>query len=160
MTPADTGIPVAERPPSGPVLFAYDGSELARRAIEEAGAQLAGGREALVLCAWQPVDVGFVIPEGQHLNCADASEVRRVAEQVAAQGAELARAAGFQAQSAAVEAAPTWQGIVEVAEERAASLIVFGAHHRSGLKGHLLGSVTGAVVKHSTFTVLVVQGKG
>jgi nucleotide-binding universal stress UspA family protein len=143
--------------PSGPVLFAYDGSELARLAIEEAGRQLANGREAVALCVWQPVDVGFVLAEGQHLNCSDASEVRKMAEQVAAQGAALASAAGFRAKAVAVEASPTWQGIAEAAEEHDAGLIVFGAHHRSGLKGHLLGSVTGAFVKHSTLPVLIVQ---
>lgn len=144
---------------SGPVLFAYDGSELAGLAIAEAGRQLAGGREALVVCVWQPVDVGFLLPEGQRLNCTDASEVRKAAERVAAQGAALAEAAGFAAQSTAVEAAPTWQGIVASAEQRDASLLVFGAHHRSGLKGHLVGSVTAAVLKHSTFPVLVVQAR-
>ncbi len=49
--------------PAGPVLFAYDGSELAELAIEEAGRQLAPGREALVVCVWQPADVGF-LPTG------------------------------------------------------------------------------------------------
>ena len=57
----------------------------------------------------------------------------------------------------AVEAAPTWKGIVETAEERHASLIVLGSHRRSGLVGHLLGSVAAAVVAHSTSSVLVVH---
>jgi hypothetical protein len=34
----------------GPVLFAYDGSELAAFAIEQAGRQLATARDALVVC--------------------------------------------------------------------------------------------------------------
>lgn len=157
MTSPGSGPGETAAAPSGPVLFAYDGSELARLAIEEAGRQLAGGREALALCVWQPVDVGFVLAEGQHLNCADASEVRKMAEQVAAQGASLASAAGFRARSAAIEASPTWQGIAQAAKEHDAGLIVFGAHRRSGLKGHLLGSVTGAFVKHSTLPVLIVQ---
>lgn len=154
MARAGTGAP-----PSGPVLLGYDGCEMAKHAIEEAGRQLPSGREALVVCVWQPVDVGFVLPEGRRLNAADAREVCRAAEETAAQGAALAQAAGFQAQGVAVEAAPTWKGIVEMAEDRGASLIVLGAHRRRGLKGHLLGSVTAAVVKHTTFTVLVVQGR-
>ena len=57
----------------------------------------------------------------------------------------------------AVEAAPTWTGIIEVAEKRGASLIVLGSHRRSGLVGHLLGSVAAAVAAHSTSSVLIVH---
>jgi nucleotide-binding universal stress UspA family protein len=57
----------------------------------------------------------------------------------------------------AVKAAPTWKGIVETAEQCQASLIVLGSHRRSGLAGHLLGSVAAAVVAHSTSCVLIVH---
>jgi len=142
---------------SGPVLFAYDGSELATLAIEQAAQQLAPGRDALVLCVWQPADVGFVPVNDRHFDATQASEVKKAAEETAAHGASLAEKAGFRSQSVAVEAAPTWQGIVETAEERGASLIVLGSHRRSGLAGHLLGSVAAAVVKHSARSVLVVH---
>jgi nucleotide-binding universal stress UspA family protein len=142
---------------SGPVLFAYDGSELATLAIEQAAQQLAPGRDALVLTVWQPADVGFVPVNDRHFDATQAVEVKRAAEETAAHGASLAEKAGFRSQSVAVEAAPTWQGIVETAEERGASLIVLGSHRRSGLTGHLLGSVAAAVVKHSPRSVLVVH---
>jgi nucleotide-binding universal stress UspA family protein len=142
---------------SGPVLFAYDGSELAELAIEQASQQLAPGRDALVLCVWQPADVGFIPVDGRHLDAQNASEVQKAAQQTAAHGASLAEKTGFQSQSMAVEAAPTWKGIVKVAEEQQASLIVLGSHHRSGIIGHLLGSVSAAVVTHSTSSVLVVH---
>ena len=142
---------------SGPVLFAYDGSELAQLAIEQAGDQLAPGRDALVLCVWQPADVGFVPVDDRHFDAQNATEVQEAAEQTAAHGASLAEKAGFQSQSIAVEAAPTWKGIVKTAEERKASLIVLGSHRRSGLVGHLLGSVAAAVVTHSATSVLVVH---
>jgi nucleotide-binding universal stress UspA family protein len=144
-------------PPTGPVIFAYDGSELAKLAIEQAGRQLAPGRDALVACVWQTGDVGFLpVSEEQHFNAAEATEVRRAAEETAAYGASLAEQAGFRAQSIAIEAAPTWQGIVEIADERQASLIVLGSHRRRGLVGHLLGSVAAAVVSHSPSSVLIV----
>jgi len=57
----------------------------------------------------------------------------------------------------ALQAAPIWRGIVETAEQRGASLIVLGSHRRSGLVGHLLGSVAAAVVAHSPASVLVVH---
>jgi nucleotide-binding universal stress UspA family protein len=143
--------------PTGPVLFAYDGSELAALAIEQAGEQLASGRDALVLCVWQPADVGFVPTSKRHFDANQATEVERAAEETAAHGASLAEQAGFRSQSMAVKAAPTWKGIVETAEERDASLIVLGSHRRRGLVGHLLGSVAAAVVTHSASSVLVVH---
>jgi nucleotide-binding universal stress UspA family protein len=63
----------------------------------------------------------------------------------------------LRAQSVTVEAAPTWKGIVETANERRASLIVVGTHRRSGLVGHLVGSVAAAVVAHSNASVLIVH---
>jgi nucleotide-binding universal stress UspA family protein len=141
----------------GPVLFAYDGSDLARLAIEQAGQMLVPGREALVVCVWQPADVGFVPVGGRRLDALDAAEVHEAAEQTAAEGAALAEAAGFRAESLTVEAAPTWKGIVQVAEERRASLVVLGSHHRHGIVGHLLGSVGAAVVDHASVSVLVVH---
>jgi nucleotide-binding universal stress UspA family protein len=144
----------------GPVLFGYDGSALAAQAIEEAGRQLAPGREALVVCVWQPADVGFTPVGDQHFDAQCASEVHAAAEAVAAAGAELAGQAGFAARGVTVEAAPTWKGIVEAAHEHGASLVVMGTHRRSGILGHLLGSVTHAVDAHFEGPVLVVHQRG
>jgi nucleotide-binding universal stress UspA family protein len=144
-------------PPAGPVLFAFDGSELAELAIDQAGRQLAPGRDALVVCVWQTGDVGFLPTGERRFNAAEATEVRKAAEETAAHGASLAEQAGFRTQSIAVEAAPTWKGIVEAADERKASLIVLGSHRRRGLAGHLLGSVAAAVAVHSASSVLIVH---
>jgi nucleotide-binding universal stress UspA family protein len=154
MASIDIGATAA---PTGPVVFAYDGSELAALAIEQAAKQLASGRDALVLCVWQPADVGFVPTNKRHFDANEASEVKRAAEETAAHGASLAEKAGFRTESMAVKAAPTWKGIVETAEERKANLIVLGSHRRSGLVGHLLGSVAAAVVTHAESSVLVVH---
>jgi len=143
---------------TGPVLFAYDGSDLAQLAITEAGRQLASGRDALVVCVWQPADVGFEPTGALHFDANDAGKVRKAAEETAAHGASLAEQAGFKAQSVAIEAAPTWKGIIGVAEDRGAGIIVLGSHRRSGLVGHLLGSVTAAVAAHSaSSSVLIVH---
>ena len=140
----------------GPVLFAYDGTDLAERAIQQAARQLESGRCALVVCVWQPADVGFTPTDKDHFDADQAAEVRRAAERTAAHGASLAEKAGFRAESIAVEAAPTWKGIVNAADEHGASLIVLGPHRRSGLLGHLQGSVAGAVIAHSDIPVMVV----
>jgi len=153
-TPSGDAAPAE---PIGAVLFAYDGSELAKLAIEQAGRQLAPGRDALVVCVWQPGDVGFVPTNKRHFDAAAANEVRQAAEATAEHGASIAQRAGFQPQSIAIQAAPTWKGIVKAAEERGASLIVLGSHRRSGLTGHLLGSVAAAVVAHTASSVLIVH---
>jgi MFS family permease/nucleotide-binding universal stress UspA family protein len=140
----------------GPVLFAYDGSERAAFAIAQAASQLPPGRDALVVCVWQPVEVGFTPTDTTHFNADRASEVRHAAQQTADHGAALAREAGFLAHSIAVEATPTWKGIVETADRHHATLIVLGPHRRSGVLGHLQGSVASAVVAHTDRAVLIV----
>jgi nucleotide-binding universal stress UspA family protein len=147
----------SEAVPAGPVLFAYDGSALAGLAIQEAGRQLAAGRDAVVLCVWQPADVGFLPVREQHFNAQCAADVHRAAEEVAATGSALAEQAGFLPRSLTVEAAPTWKGIVEVANEHQASLVVLGSHRRTGFRGHLLGSVANAVLAHAGRAVLIVR---
>jgi nucleotide-binding universal stress UspA family protein len=142
---------------SGPVLFAYDGSDLAQLAIDTAARELAPGRDALVLCVWQPADVGFIPVGQQHVDAQNAARVREAAEETAAHGAALAEQAGFCTASLTIEAAPTWKGVVDVAEDHQARLIVLGSHHHSGIVGHFVGSVTAAVVTHSTRSVLVVH---
>jgi nucleotide-binding universal stress UspA family protein len=150
--------PFARRAPDsvGPVLFAYDGTDLAASAIAQAAAQLGSQREALVICVWQPVDVGFTPTDTRSFDASRAVDVRHAAERTAAHGASLADEAGFLARSAAVEAAPTWKGIVDAAAENDASLIVLGPHRRNGLLGHLQGSVAAAVVAHTTTPVLII----
>lgn len=150
-------IEVGETAPTRPVLFAYDGSTLAGLAIERASGEIATARDALVLCVWQPADVGFQPINHRHFDADAANEVRRAAEETAEYGASLAVRAGFRAQSLAVEAAPTWRGIVETAEERHASLIVLGSHRHSGLVGHFHGNLAAAVIAHSTASVFIVH---
>jgi nucleotide-binding universal stress UspA family protein len=141
---------------SGPVLFAYDGTELAALAIAEAGELLSTERAALVLCVWQPFDVGFRPVGGEQFDAKQAPEIKEAAQRAAATGAELAEAAGFRAESLAIEASPTWKGIIDVADERDASVIVIGSHGRSsGLAGVFIGSVAAAVSGHSPRTVLI-----
>jgi nucleotide-binding universal stress UspA family protein len=141
----------------GPVVFAYDGSELAKLAIDEAARQLTPGRDALVLTVWHPFDVGFVPAGGVRFDAAQISEVREAAEQTAADGASLAQQAGFDARAAAAEASPAWKGIVKAADEYDASLIVLGSHGRTGLASVLIGSVAEAVAGHSRRSVLIIH---
>ncbi|HEX3515289.1 MAG TPA: universal stress protein [Trebonia sp.] len=142
---------------SGPVLFAYDGSELAGHAITEAGRQLRAGRDAVVLTIWEPFNVGFLPVGGVEFDTAGADEVKAAAEKTAAQGASLAEAAGFRADTMTAEGAPTWKGIIDAADDRDAALIVLGSHGRSGVTSLIVGSVAGAVAAHSPRSVLIVH---
>lgn len=144
----------------GPIVFAYDGSELAKLAIGEAARQLGPGRAALVLTVWHPFDVGFAPAGNVRFDAAQISDVKEAAEDTAAEGASLAQAAGFEARSAVAEAAPTWKGIVDTAEEQDSSLIVLGSHGRTGLAGVLMGSVAEAVAAHSRRSVLIAHRPG
>jgi len=76
-TDTETGV----EPPLGPVVFAYDGSELAKLAIDEAARQLGPGRDAVVLTVWQPFNVGFVPTVALRLNAAEIADVRRAAQE-------------------------------------------------------------------------------
>jgi nucleotide-binding universal stress UspA family protein len=147
-------------PVLAPVIFAYDGSELAGFAIEQAARQLATPRPAVVVCVWQPADVGFTPVSGRHFDADRADEVKQAAEETAAYGVVLAEKVGFTARAVTVKSAPTWKGIIQTAADEGASLIVIGTHRHPGLLGHLAGSVASAVVSHSSASVLLVHQPG
>jgi nucleotide-binding universal stress UspA family protein len=144
----------------GPVLFAYDGSALAKLAIAVAGRELRPGREAIVLTVWQTFSVGFIPPDGMDFDAADAAAVARAAEATAVAGAALAGAAGFDAQTAVASAAPAWKAIIDAAEQHGASMIALGSRGRTGLASVLVGSVAEAVVAHFKRAVLIVHEQG
>jgi nucleotide-binding universal stress UspA family protein len=146
----------AESTSEGPVLFAYDGSEHAQAAIAEAGRQLTADRAAIVLTVWEPLDsIPFMgapwtsVPEGVM------EEVAERARETAVEGAELARAAGFDAVPLADRGSPAWTRIVDLAEENDAVIVVLGSHGRTGLDYVLMGSVATAVAQHVKRPVLI-----
>ena len=74
----------------------------------------------------------------------------------AAEGADIARAAGFSATPRGSVAASTWEGILDVAEETRPSRIVIGSHSWTGVREFVVGSVSHDLAQHSSFPVLVV----
>ena len=140
-----------------PVLFAYDGSEYARRAIEQAAGELRPGRRALVLTVATTPEVasfaGAAVPLPDDLE----RHAEAQAADTAAEGAELARRAGFEAAPVATRGEPIWARIVDAADEAGASVIVLGSHGRTGLSAVLMGSVAEAASRHTDRTVLIVH---
>jgi nucleotide-binding universal stress UspA family protein len=140
---------------SDTVLFAYDGSEHAKAAIQQAGTQLGKGRKAIVLTVWNPLAT-LPLATAAGLSSVGLEEtLEQDALSLAAEGAELARSSGFDAEAVAATGEPVWQRIVDAAEERDAGILVMGSHGRSGLGLALLGSVAAATARHTERPVLI-----
>lgn len=141
------------------------------------------GRSAIVLTVWESIGSSLLrhpfpekseighdlkeISEGvvDELDEGSAHRARATAEE----GAEVARAAGFDAQPLAIralarmaerDAVTVWHAVLDTAEEKGAAVVVLGARGRSGLGSALLGSVSSGVVHNSTRPVLVVPPAG
>ena len=140
---------------AAPILICYDGSEGAKHAIQ-AAAGLLDGHPAVVLAVGPPLTaeesyaaLGTLVPSYQELN-EEQALVR------AKEGAELAASAGFAAEARAEVAAPTWEGVIHVADEIDAAAIVIGSRGLTGVKEALSGSVSHAVAEHAGRPVLIV----
>jgi nucleotide-binding universal stress UspA family protein len=142
---------------TGPLLFVYDGSDLAKAVIHEAGRQLPADRDAIVVTVWRVFNVGFIADPPIEFDAACSEDVKNAATQTAATGAALARAEGFRTRARAVQGTPAWKAIVDTANDSDASLIVVGAHRREGPAGKLTGSVARDVAAHSVRPVLIVH---
>ena len=111
-----------------PILICYDGSSGAARAIETAAALL-GPRRAVVLDVASSMTVAESVAAPYSAMAGAAVEETYAAEaaRIAAEGTEIARSSGFDAVARATRAVPTWEGIVEIADELDAPVIVIGS---------------------------------
>jgi nucleotide-binding universal stress UspA family protein len=146
---------------TGPILLCYDGSNDAREAIGTSGS-LFEGRDAVVICFWQPlahianrfaVNLLELVQDPAGVNEREAM----LAQQLADEGAALAREGGLHAEGRAVEVSlPVDEAIIAYADELDAPLIVLGSRGRSGIASMLLGDVAHDVVQRSNRPVLLV----
>jgi len=149
-----------------PILICYDGSEDSKQGVARAG-ELFPGHGALVLHVWEPLrEVASVppVPGLQGMLAAGLDEMDKIGDEVsqrtAAEGAELANAAGLDAEPLSVQApGRAWRNILEVARERDAQAIVVGQRGVGGAERALLGSVSTAVVHHADKPVVVVPAE-
>jgi nucleotide-binding universal stress UspA family protein len=139
-----------------PILICYDDTASSRRAIA-AAAELFGPRRAVVLDVFPPLTVeqtaalataGAPGASFQNVN-------EEAAFEQATTGADRARRAGFDAEPRAIVAAPTWEGIVQIADEIEAAVIVIGSRGLAGLR-EAVESMSHAVAEHARRPVLIV----
>jgi nucleotide-binding universal stress UspA family protein len=142
---------------SEPILICFDGSEHAARAVHVA-AELLAGRKAVV------VDIGQLLTESESYVAmapeADTALLENLnldaALERAHRGAEIARSAGFDAEPRAELIAPTWQGIVALADEIDAAAIVTGSRGLKGIREVVEGSLSHQLAQHAKRPVVIV----
>jgi len=139
-----------------PILICYEDSPDAVRAIEAAAALL-GPRRAVVVdvLPWMtPAEsmaaTSSVVP-GNAFEELNGAEARRIA----GRGAEIARSAGFEAEPRGELASATWEGIVGVADELDAAVIVIGSRGLMGMKKIFDASISQQVAEHAGRPVLI-----
>jgi len=150
-----------------PILVAYDGSPQAKAALAQA-ASLFPGRRVVVATVWEPglaaaiPDPGGIGGPAAPVDLGAVAEVddlmARRAAGVAAEGAERARQAGLQSESASTEdEGNVAETIGRMADEHQAAVVVVGSRGQSGLKARLLGSTSESILHHCRRPVLVVR---
>jgi nucleotide-binding universal stress UspA family protein len=142
------------------ILIPVDGSPTAQQAVETAaGLAQAFGSKASVVYVVDPypfTGLGSDLAYGQAEYLAAAEAEAKEALAAARAALDAAGVQGVQTQVASAHA--IWRGIIEVAQEHGADLIVMGSHGRRGLEKLMLGSVAQRVLTHSPLPVLIVRG--
>ena len=133
------------------IVVGYDGSETATGALDEAIELAKGlGDSVVIVFGYAPGGIGGGEVRAQR----EAAE--ELAEQVTAEGAERANAAGVECGVELVNE-HAYEALITVAAKRDARMIVVGSHGESPLKGAVLGTTPYKLVHFSKTPVLVVR---
>jgi nucleotide-binding universal stress UspA family protein len=144
------------------ILIAYDGSDDAKSAIEQAGS-LISGQPVTVVTVWEPyiqMLTRYPAP-GALLAVDDTGEIddagSTAADEKAEEGAALARAHGLDAASYCLaREGSIAETLLAEADRIKASAIVVGSRGLGGLGSLFLGSVSHALLQHADRTVVIV----
>ncbi len=142
------------------ILIAYDGSQDAKAALEQAG-KLFPGSQATVLTVWQRfVDTIARVGGGMGviIDYDDIDkEAEAAAKKTAAEGIELAKAAGLDAVArTAVVDSSVAHSILYEADTIGAEAVICGSRGLAGVKSLMLGSVSHHLLQHADVPVVVV----
>jgi nucleotide-binding universal stress UspA family protein len=142
------------------ILLAIDASEFSDAAARAVVSLLpAKGAGVLVLQEVEPLvfsTVPQMAPGYAPEMAARIQEELKQAKESVAKAAQSLRGAGFKMDTRVVES-EVRAGILDVAADWQADLIVLGSHGRTGLKKFLLGSVAESVARHARCSVLIVR---
>lgn len=144
------------------ILVAVDGSEISRRALEEALA-MARAMQAPVHAVHVVQTTAYPALTLSELEPPDVAR-QAVLDSLEREGDEILADAGRQAAAAGVQITVHKRRghpgaeITALARELGADLTVIGSHGRGRLDRFILGSVSSYVVDHAASTVMVVRG--
>ena len=138
------------------IVVGTDGSDTARQAVIQAAEMArATGAKLVVVSAYAPVTAKVATggsPEAGDWNVG--SDV--LVEGVLSDAKGATAASGVQVETRAIRGDAA-DGIIEVAEQEGADLIVVGNKGMTGAKRFLLGSVPNKVSHHAPCSVLIVR---
>lgn len=142
------------------ILFAVDGSKYSDAAIQAVVSKIRKeDADVLVLQVVEPriFSTPPQMTTGYEPELAEImKEQFKQAQQTVDRAADALKAAGFKVKTRVVEAEAR-SGILDVAAEWKADLIVLGSHGRKGLQRFMLGSVAESVARGAYCSVLIVR---
>lgn len=147
------------------VLIATDGSPLSDHAVK-AGVDLASALKASVVIAHvgapytPPLYAGDLVPNNYVTADAHDEHVRTAAEEILKAATDVAQQAGLHPETAFEVADEPADGLIKIAKDKQADLIVVASHGRGGLSALLLGSATRRLLSSANIDLLVVRNHG
>lgn len=142
------------------ILLAVDGSKYSDAAVQAVISQIHKDKtEVLVLEVVEPriISTPPQMAAGYEPELAEIMKEQFKQAQEAVDGAAASlKAAGFNVKARVIEA-DTRAGILDLASEWQADLIVLGSHGRKGLQRFMLGSVAESVARGAYCSVLIVR---
>jgi len=134
---------------SGEIVLGFDGSPCAQAALHETAIIAKGlGRSVIVAFGYATNPMGGENQDQERL-------IEQMAEKTLADATSYLEAAGVSVKTAIVHDRPA-AGILDVANQRGASLIVVGTNGENPILGAILGSVPQKLLHTSRIPVLVV----
>ncbi len=141
------------------IVVGTDGSETARKAVEEAiDLAKSVGAAVCLVSAYEPVPQARLREEAKQIpdDLQWMVNPREEVDATLSDAADVVREAGLEVETFAREGDPA-DAILDVAEERGADLIVVGNKGMTGARRFLLGSVPNRVSHHAPCSVLIVR---